>query len=64
MAENDERGAALAALRTRQHGLRVVVMAVREAVEHARRVGVSWAAIGEVFGVSGGEARQMFDGEE
>ena len=51
-------------LRTRRHAMRVVVTAVREAVDNAREVGVSWAAIGEVFGVSAGAAQEMFSGEE
>lgn len=63
MAENHDHEAALAVLRTRHHGMRVVVTAVREAVEHARELGVSWEAIGEVFGVSAAEAQGMFDGD-
>lgn len=64
MAQSDDHAAALAVLRTRHHAMRVVVSAVRETVENAREVGVSWAAIGEVFGVSAGEAQEMFGGEE
>lgn len=55
-----DRQQALDTVAQRHRGLRVVVTALHQAVEDARRAGASWAEIAEVMGMSADEAREAF----